>query len=119
VVEGSGSVVALDQKLDYPSTPRTRPSSVTSLGAGAVYVFDVLRIVPYAGVLASSYWLDGGTLAHGRPEVGVQLAAGADYKLNLRWSVGAGLRWHVILTDTNLYGTYLQGFARVGYTFGR
>jgi hypothetical protein len=119
VAEAGESIVALDQSLDTPTTPHTRPASVGSLGAGVVYTLDVLRIVPYGGVLLGGYWLSGGTLDHGRAELGAQLALGVDYKINLRWSIGVGLREHFFVTDRDAYTTYTQLFGKVEYAWGR
>ena len=119
VIEGSESIVALDQKLDQPTTPHTRPAALGALGAGIVYTLDIVRLVPYGGVLAGGYWLTGGTLDHARPELGFQLAGGLDYKLTLKWSVGAGVRMHFFVTDSDTYSSFLQVFGKVEYAWGR
>jgi len=118
VVEGTSSLVALKEHLDDPTTPHTRPTTVSSLGVGVVYVFDVLRWVPYAGVLGSSYLLGGGTLDKATLILGAQLAVGLDYQITRSVAVGVAGRQHLLLTDLSTYPTYTTIFARVEYVWG-
>ena len=62
MAELNASIVAADQKQDTPTSPHTRPAEVDHALAGVGYVIDVLRWVPYFGVLAGGYRLSGGTL---------------------------------------------------------
>jgi opacity protein-like surface antigen len=119
MAEYSSAIVALDAKLDSPTTPHTRPATIDTVGLGAGYVFDVLRWVPYACVLASGSLLHGGTLDKGLVTGGVQLGLGLDYKLSFSWSIGAAYRQHVLLTKASTYPSYSQLFLRVEYAWGR
>ncbi len=118
VAEGESSLVALDQKQDNRSSPHTRPSTVSSAGAGVVYVLDVLQWVPYGGVIAEGYLLDGGTLTGGKLEVGGALAAGLDYQINRSWAVGIAYRQHFMLPDLAVYPVSTNVFARFEYVWG-
>ena len=119
VAEYSTAIVALDAKLDTPTTPHTRPSTVDTLGVGAAYVFDVLRWVPYASVLAGGSLLHGGTLDKNLFAGGVQLGLGVDYKFSFSWAAGIAYRQHLLLTTMSTYPTYSQLFFRVEYAWGR
>jgi hypothetical protein len=120
VAEASSSIVALNAKLDNPDTPHTRPAGVETLGVGGTYVLDILRWVPYAGVLGSATWLHGGTMeSGGKVAAGIQLALGLDYKFNFSWSVGLAYRQHLLATEMSTYPSFSQVFLRVQYSWGR
>jgi hypothetical protein len=119
VVEGASAIVAKGQLLDDPmNTPHTRPSTVSSFAVGAVYVLDVLRWVPYGGVLAGGYLMGGGTLDRNKILGGVQFALGLDYQLTRSWAVGVAYRQHMIYTDLSTYPSYSTFFGRVEYIWG-
>jgi hypothetical protein len=121
LVEGSFNAVGLNEKLDNPDTPHTRPATVTSFGAGAAYVLDVLRWVPYGGILASGYYVGGGTLDKGIGLVGGQLALGLDYKFNFNWAAGFAFRQHLFLNKMSTYPfpALTQAFFKIEYAWGR
>jgi len=119
VAEYSSAIVALDAKLDNPTTPHTRPSTIDTAGVGAAYVFDVLRWVPYATLLASGSLLHGGTLDKTLVTGGVQIGLGLDYKFNFSWAAGVAYRQHMFLTKMSTYPSYSQLFFRVEYAWGR
>jgi opacity protein-like surface antigen len=119
LVEGSSSAVGLNEKLDNPDTPHTRPATVSSLGAGAAYVLDVLRWVPYGGILATGYYLGGGTIDKGLAVLGAQLALGLDYKFNFNWAIGVAYRQHMLLTKMSTYPSFSQLFFKIEYSWGR
>lgn len=116
-VEGQHSVVALDEKRDAPDTPRTRPSGVTSVAAGAAYVIDIVQIVPYVGLLGGGYLLSGGTLDQSKVLPGAQLAVGLDYYMSRSWAVGLAFRQHMLLAETSTYPTFSTVNARVELTW--
>ncbi len=118
VAEGTGSIVALKQHLDQPTSPHTRPSTLSSLAVGVVYVLDVLRWVPYGGLLAGGYMLTGGTLDKATFDGGVQVALGVDYQVTRSFSAGLALRQHMLLTDLSTYPTYTTAFLRLEYVWG-
>ncbi len=119
VAEYTSAIVALDAKLDSPTTPHTRPSTLDTAGVGAAYVFDVLRWVPYATLMASGSLLHGGTLDKTLVAVGAQLGLGLDYKFNFSWAAGVAYRQHLFLTKMSTYPSYSQLFFRVEYAWGR
>ncbi len=119
VAEYSSAIVALDAKLDTPTTPHTRPSTLDTLGVGAAYVFDVLRWVPYATAMASGSLLHGGTIDGSLITGGVQLGLGVDYKFNFSWAAGVAYRQHLFLTKMSTYPSYSQLIFRVEYAWGR
>jgi hypothetical protein len=118
MVEGSWSLLALNEDVTSKSTPRTRPVWGANADVGIAYVFDVLRWVPYAGVLAGGYTLGGGTLQDPKVLAGVAFAVGLDYRFTRTLCAGLSARQHMLLTDTTDYPTYTQLFAQVEYTFG-
>jgi hypothetical protein len=117
VVDGSWSLVAIGEKPLNASTPATRPATVSTLDAGIAYVLDVLRWVPWGGVLVGGYALGGGTIPGVKFLPGVELALGLDYRITRSWAAGVSFRQHV-LSDLSKYPSYTQAFARLEYTWG-
>lgn len=116
--EGGSAVVALDQQQDFPESPRTRPATVDRLGVGAHYVIDILRWVPYVGVLATGYRLAGGTLEKSVFTFGPSLALGLDYQLNRHFTVGVEARQAFMLTKMSTYPTYTNVGLKIEYAWG-
>jgi hypothetical protein len=119
LVEASSSAVGLNEKLDTPDTPHTRPATVSSLGAGVAYVLDVVRWVPYGGILATGYYLGGGTIDGGVGVAGAQIALGLDYKFSFAWAVGVAYRQHMLLSKMSTYPSFSQLFFKIEYSWGR
>ncbi len=117
MAEGAWSLVALDESVKGPTTPRTRPTSVTNIDLGVGYVLDVLRWVPYAGLLVGGYAFAGGTMKAARLLPGAALAVGLDYRLGRSWAAGLAVRQHVV-TDASTYPSFTQVLARFEYTWG-
>ena len=117
IVEGGSSLLAVGA-VDA-KTPHSRPRTLSSAAIGAAYVLDVLRWVPYGGVLMGGYVLGGGTMDKSLVLPGVELALGLDYKFNFAWSAGAGYRQHLFFTQMSAYPSYSTFFARVEYAWGR
>jgi opacity protein-like surface antigen len=93
----------------HPSLGQT----VYSAGIGAGYTIDVIRWVPYVGVLAGGYRFVGPPSSSA---FGVQLAAGLDYQFSRNLAAGLQFRFHELLTgDTNSYTTTLL---RIEYLWG-
>ena len=118
MVEGGSHVVALDQQMDTPETPRTFPARVDHAGVGIGYVLDVLRWVPYFGVLGTGYVVSGGTVESSKVIVGVAIAAGLDYQLSRRFAVGLALRQHFMASELSTYPTYTVAQLRFEYVWG-
>jgi Outer membrane protein beta-barrel domain len=115
IVEGTGSLVALKQHDD---TTHSRPTWVANADVGVGYVFDVLRWVPYLGVLAGGYVLSGGTIDGARFRPGVEIEVGLDYRLTRSFEVGVTARQHMLFTDMSTYPSFTQVLARAEYTWG-
>jgi hypothetical protein len=118
LIEATWSLVSPGEKLDDPSTPHTRPSNVTSGGIGLGYVLDVLRWVPWGGILLGGYALNGGTIDGVNILPGGAFALGLDYRLDRSWVVGLSVRQHMLVTDMADYPSFTQAFARFEYTWG-
>jgi outer membrane protein with beta-barrel domain len=117
-VELQHSIVALNQRLDSPSTPHTFPAYASSATVGAQYVFDVLTWVPYAGLLAGPYLMGGGTIDSPKVLFGAQLELGIDYQLSRSFAVGVAYHEHFVLSDMSTYPVFFNVFARVEYVWG-
>ena len=96
------------------------PSQSMTIASGAVgvaYTLDVLRWVPYLGVLGGGYWLGDGATSRTAP--GVQLALGVDYQCTRHFALGAQLRLHQVFAAEPLGTTsYATTFARAEWTWG-
>jgi hypothetical protein len=117
MVEGAWSLLAPGEKMQGASTPRTRPAWGANADVGVAYVFDVLRWVPYVGLLGGGYALSGGTISGTKWLAGGALALGCDYRLNRSLAAGVAVRQHM-LTDPGTYPSFTQVFARLEYTWG-
>ncbi len=115
MLEGTSSIVARNIR---ETTPTTRPSTVESFAFGGGYVLDVLRWVPYVGILASGYAMTGGSLTQPKYLAGVQIAAGLDYQITRSVAVGLAIRQHMLFSDISTYPTYTQAFLRTEYMWG-
>jgi hypothetical protein len=118
VADAGWSLVALNEGLTDPTTPRNRPTNVTHADVGLAYVLDVLRWVPWGALEIGGYALDGGTLDSVKVLPGAAVAVGLDYRLNRSWSVGGSGREHLLFTDMSTYPSFLQLLARVEYVWG-
>jgi hypothetical protein len=117
IAEGGWSLLAIGEKAQGPSTPRTRPASITSAEVGVAYVFDVLQWVPWIGLLAGGYAFTGGTINGARILPGAAVGLGLDYRLSRSWAVGVSAHQHAF-TDASTYPSFTQFFARFEYTWG-
>ena len=118
MAEANGSIVALDQKQDTPTTPHTRPAQVMHALAGVGYVIDVLRWVPYFGILAGGYRLSGGTLDDALYIFGGAAQLGLDYQLSRQWAIGVAGQQHFLLTKMSTYPSYTNVMLRFEYMWG-
>lgn len=101
---------------DPPSPPQ--PEHVLQGAAGVMYLVDVLRWVPYVGVLASATSLSGGNLPSATFTPGLQLGAGLDYQFDRHWAAGLAYRQHFLLTAMGDYPLHAAAFARFEYVWG-
>lgn len=110
--------VAADQQQDLPTSPHTRPADIAHASAGVGYVLDVLRFVPYFGILLGGYRLSGGTLDSALVLPGASLAVGLDYQINRHWAVGLGGRQALLFTKASTYPSYTTVMLRLEYMWG-
>ncbi len=111
MAEASWSVVALGE------TVHDAPTMVSSLNAGVAYVFDVVRWVPYAGLLLGTCVMSGGGAGDFKIAPEAALALGFDYRFDRSWAAGVAVRQY-FFTDAGTYPSYTQAFARVEYFWG-
>ncbi len=118
MAELNASIVALKQQQDFPTTPHTRPAEVGHALVGVGYVLDVLRFVPYFGVLAGGYRLAGGTLDNALLILGGAVQVGLDYQLSRNWAIGVAGHQHFLVTKMSTYPSYTTALLRFEYTWG-
>jgi len=109
------SAISTDPKKP---TPHTLPGVIGGFGVGAAYVLDVLRWVPYGGVLVGGDYLGGGNLDKGFLTPDVQIALGLDYQITRSWAVGAAYRQHILLAKMGDYPSYAMFALRAEYVWG-
>jgi hypothetical protein len=114
----SSAVVAANQRQDRLSSPHDRPATVDNAAAGAAYVIDILRWVPYLGVEAGAYRLAGGTMSHALLLPGASAGAGLDYQLSRDFAVGVSGRQHFLLGKLTTYPSYTTVVVRFEYMWG-
>jgi hypothetical protein len=121
LVEGAFSGVVL-QPLAMGTAPQNnRATMIENVGVGIGYVLDVVRWVPYVGVLGSAFSLHGGSVDDVRFAGGVTIAAGIDYQLSggpRHFALGLAVRQHFMLSDLGDYPSYTQIFLRAEYVWG-
>ncbi len=117
MVEAGYAQVALEESSGKGIT-NNRPTAMAHAGAGVAYVLDVLRWVPYFGVLAEGYGYVGGNLASPRAAGGLAVAAGLDYAISRSLAVGVAFREHFALTALGDYPTCTQALLRAEYVWG-
>jgi hypothetical protein len=118
LAEVNVSRVAASQEQDQPESPRTRPANVAHALVGMAYVIDVLRWVPYVGVLGGGYHLSGGTLEAPVVALGGALEVGLDYQLSRSWAVGLAAQQHFLFTRLSDYPSYTTVALRLETMWG-
>lgn len=118
MAEMNVSRVAANQEQEHADSPHTRPANVAHGLVGIGYVIDVLRWVPYFGVLAGGYHLSGGTLDSSLVAFGGAVQLGLDYQLSRHWAVGAAGQQHFLLTRISDYPSYTTVMLRFEYMWG-
>lgn len=126
LAEATWSFVSLGETVNA-KTPHTHPAWIGNADVGIGYVFDVLRWVPYAGILLGGYTLAGRTIGPVKEYIGVELTLGLDYRIDRRWTVGAVLRQHMMSDPTlypdfdnafSAYPSFSQALIRADYVWG-
>ncbi|MCL2451176.1 MAG: hypothetical protein FWD17_19700 [Polyangiaceae bacterium] len=113
--EASWSLVSFTGGSD---PTHTRPDWLASADVGAAYVLDVIRWVPYVGVLVGATTLSGGPLGRSKVLPDAAIAIGLDYRIDRSWVVGVAGRQRMLFTDASTYPSYTQVLARFEYTWG-
>ncbi len=80
--------------------------SVGGLGFGALYTFDVLKLVPYASLTAGAVAL-GGAGQGLRWNAEIAIGVGMDYLVSRAFSVGFEVRYQLLLPDIKRYPFFL------------
>jgi hypothetical protein len=121
MVEGSASFYSWKSAISTDPnkpTPPTLPGMIAGLGVGVGYVLDVLRWVPYGGLLIGGDYLSGGNLDKSFFAPDAQLALGVDYQISRAWAVGVAYRQHMLLTKASTYPSYSFFALRAEYVWG-
>ncbi|MGO8993271.1 MAG: hypothetical protein ACLQVI_08070 [Polyangiaceae bacterium] len=116
VVEADASGFVLG--TEPAKNPPPEPSFVATGGVGLMYVFDVLRWVPYAGGVVGAGYFGGGWLSGPFVTPDVQLAVGLDYQFSRAWTAGVAYRQHFFLTEMNTYPEFTSVGLRLEYVWG-
>jgi opacity protein-like surface antigen len=98
--------------------PPAQPGFVSTGGVGLMYVFDVLRWVPYAGGIAGAGIFDGGYLGAPLIAPDLQLALGVDYEITRSWTIGVAYRQHFFVTQMTAYPEFTTLGLRFEYVWG-
>jgi hypothetical protein len=114
VVEADANSFAFGSKVGAPP----QPTIVATGGVGLMYVFDVLRWVPYAGGIAGAGYFGGGYQKLSLMTPDLQLAIGLDYEITRSWTVGVAYRQHFFVTEMNTYPEFTTIGARFEYVWG-
>jgi len=118
LVEGAFCGVALQETKDQPPQLNNRPTMIENIGAGVAYTLDVLRWVPYIGLMATGFMLHGGAIDGVRGAFGLSIAGGLDYQVTRHFAVGLAVRQHFMFSDIVDYPSYTQIFLRAEYVWG-
>lgn len=117
---GLSDVWTLRGRLAYAFHPGERPLQLGLAGLEAIYLFDVLELVPYFGVgidaITTAY--DGSFGA----DFGAHVIVGLDYFLSWTWIVGLDVRPTFLIPPIGsgwLDPVYLSINLRLSYVFDR
>jgi hypothetical protein len=115
MAEGSASVVSFKGPSD---TTAGRPTMASHVTTGIGYTLDIATFVPYGGLLAGGYLLNGGALGSPLALVGGEAVIGLDWRLSHTWTVGFAIRQHELLTKLSTYASYTDAFFSFDYAWG-
>lgn len=107
--------------LAYGDAPD--PEGLFQTFAEAQFILDALTWVPWACGGVGMLLRSEGPGAYLGVEEGpaldatVHFGVGVDYRPAREWSIGAGLRWHIVLTDDTSDPTALDGPFEIGFRF--
>ena len=118
MAELNASFMLEGEKLTAVTTPHTRPTQIAHALVGVGYVIDILRWVPYFGILAGGYRLAGGTLDNQLVVIGGAVQVGLDYQLSRQWAVGGAAQQHFLVTKMSDYPSYTTLMLRFEYMWG-
>lgn len=116
---GEVSQTFLGMGQDTPPTARAnRPGSITRAAVGAAYVLDVLRWVPYGGILVSGNVLAGDNLNKALVIPGAEAILGLDYQFTRHLVAGGGYRHTFFFTKMSDYPVYGTVFLKAEWQWG-
>jgi hypothetical protein len=122
LAEGSIALHEFSREAPDPKAPlvipKTRPSTIGTSAVGVAYVLDVLRYVPYFGVLVGANFLGGGTTDQLVLAPSAQLALGLDYQFSRSFAMGIAFRQHMMLTKLATYPSYTTVFLKAEFAWG-
>lgn len=126
LVETSHTPVVLRRTLSTGETETpSRTFALQTAATGLAYTLDIVRIVPYAGVLVGGSRMSAGqrTIGAFRGTEGLDyrvdlvIAVGADYQVTRDLAVGLALRLHEMPGGGESQSS-TQAFLRAGYVWG-
>jgi hypothetical protein len=85
---------------------------------GLSYRWDVLQVIPFAGLGVGVYASDGLSSGWNGVQFGVVARAGVEYLLNRDVVLSAQASTHLALTESPVPSPYIQLTAGVGYAWG-
>ncbi|RLB49896.1 MAG: hypothetical protein DRJ42_20080 [Deltaproteobacteria bacterium] len=115
---GLGDQFALRAHADYAIHPGDDPMHVGLFGIEALYLIDIVRVVPYFGL-----GIDGiltGYQGSAGLELGFHVTVGAEYLLNRSWLIGLDIRPHflpITLAEGRVEPVYIATTLRVSWLF--
>lgn len=115
---GAFGFVGTEVAKDGTTLPKTIPSSMFFGSVGAVYTFDVIQFVPYAGVMIGPSVFAGGTLEGARWALSGDLLAGVTWNLSRNFAVGATVEQRFMLTDFSTYPSLTCFGLNASYVWG-
>ncbi len=92
-------------------------STVLSGTAGLVYKVDVFEWIPYVGLLVGYYHF-GGSGEHSGSAFGGAAQLGVDYLVSRDFALGADVRFHGVLQDSEFRMPYFTALVGGEYRFG-
>lgn len=115
---GLGDQFALRAHADYGFHPGDEPMQVGLFGIEALYLVDIVRVVPYFG-LGIDGILTGYQDAVGL-ELGFHVTLGAEYLLSRDWLIGLDVRPHflpVTFSEGRVEPVYIATTLRISWLF--
>lgn len=91
-----------------------QPLQLAGLSVGALFIIDVLKVVPYAGVTVGASWIHGAEKEH-RFNADLGALVGADWLISRQFSVGIELRYALQVPDISRFPWMLSALIRLSW----